>query len=265
MAGESVTLMQLKDGPALSRVFEQLMPRCREMLEQMGSPVALDMKYVRRRVKQDDGSVTNVPGPAYYMVNFDGLADIPPEAGVILGSLQPTIGVTEDGWLAFSMSKQRVRQLLLKGLDKPEASIQTNPEAAAFIGSLDDSASGVTWSDPRPTVGALAGMAVGFAPMAFNVVPPDIDLPVDRDNIPSAELFVRHLRTSEAVSWSEGDVRHLSHVGSFGLADVFTVLGSSTALAPPMFQLFMLQSMDAGYPGEVTRVPDASAEYDEEF
>lgn len=263
MASESVTLMELNDGPALSKVFEQLMPRCREMLEQMGAPVGLDMKYVRRRVKQDDGTVTNVPGPAYYMINLDGLADIPPEAAVILGSLQPTIGVTEDGWLVFSMSKQRVRQMLLKGLEKPESNIKTNPEAAAFINSLNDSVAGAVWSDPRPTVGALAGMAVGFAPMAFNMVPPDMDLPVDKDNIPSAELFVRHLRTSEAVSWSEGDVRLSSHVGSFGLADVFTVLGSSTALAPPIFQLFMIQSMDHGHSEEFLAVPD-EAEYDEE-
>ena len=264
MASETVTLMELNDGPALSAVFEQLMPRLREMLEQTGAPVGLDMKYVRRRVKQDDGSVTNVPGPAYYMVNLDGLADIPPQAAVILGSLQPTMGVTEDGWLVFSMSKQRVRQMLLKGLEKPETNIKSNVEAAAFVNSLSDSVGSIAWSDPRQTVGALAGMAVGFAPMAFNMVPPDMDLPVDKDNTPSAELFVRHLRTSEAVSWSEGDTHYSSHVGSIGLADVFTVLGSSTALAPPIFQLFMMQSMEGPYQEEAMAEPE-EVEYDEEF
>ena len=263
MASESVRLLQLSDGPAFSAMLEQLMPRLREVMEQAGAPLGLDMKYVRRRVKQEDGSVKNVPGPAYYTVNLDGLANIPPEAAVILGSLQPTMGVTEDGWLVFSMSKQRVRHLLLKGLEKPEESIRSNPEATGFIKSLDSSVESIGWSDPRPTVGALAGMAAGFAPMAFNMVPEGVDLPVSPDNIPSADLFTRYLRTSETVSRATATTRTCTNVGSFGMADIFTVLGSSAAVAPPMAQFFLMAA-----PAQVEHHGEHAprdAEYDEEF
>jgi hypothetical protein len=267
MASESVNLLQLSDGPGFSAMLEQLMPRLRETLTQLEAPVGLDMKYVRRRVKQEDGTMTNVAGPAYYMINLDGLADIPPQAAVIVGSLQPTMGVTEDGWLVFSMSKQRVRHMLLKGLEKPEASIKSNKEASAFVNSLDSSVMAVSWSDPRPTVGSLAGMAVGFAPMAFNMVPEEMDLPISAENIPSADLFTRYLRTSETVSRATGNLRVCSSIGSFGFADIFTVLGSSTAVAPPIAQYFMMANMGGGQGGElqVAPAPAPDAEYDEEF
>ena len=267
MASESVNLLQLSDGPAFSAMLEQLMPRLRETLEELGAPLGLDMKYVRRRVQQEDGTMTNVPGPAYYTLNLDGLAQIPPQAAVILGSLQPTMGVTEDGWLVFSMSKQRVRTLLLKGLEKPEASIKTNPEANAFVKSLDSSVLAVGWSDPRPTVSAIAGLAVGFAPMAFNMVPEDMDLPIDAENIPSADLFTRYLRTSETVSRASGNLRTCTSVGSFGFADIFTVLGSSAAIAPPIAQYFMLSQMSGGPQPQFVPADSAppEAEYDEEF
>ena len=268
MASESVNLLQLSDGPGFSAMLEQLMPRVRETLTQLGAPVGLDMKYVRRRVQQEDGSMKNVAGPAYYMINLDGLADIPPQAAVILGSLQPTMGVTEDGWLVFSMSKQRVRHMLLKGLEKPEENIKSNPEASAFVNSLDSSVMAVSWSDPRPTVGSLAGMAVGFAPMAFNMVPEEMDLPISADNIPSADLFTRYLRTSESVSRATGNLRVCSSIGSFGFADMFTVLGSSAAIAPPIAQYFMMANMGGGGgPQQLQAVPAPApeAEYDEEF
>jgi hypothetical protein len=266
MASESVNFLQLSDGEGFAAMLEQLMPRLRETLTQLGAPVGLEMKHVRRRVKQEDGSMVNVAGPAYYMINLDGLADIPPQAAVILGSLQPTMGVTEDGWLVFSMSKQRVRQLLLKGLNKPEESIRSNPEAAAFVNGLDSSAMAVSWADPRPTVGALAGMAVGFAPMAFNMVPEDVSLPISAENIPSAELFTRYLRTTESVSRATGDLRLCSSVGSFGFADIFTVLGSATAIGPPIAQYFMMANMsEGGGVQQLHAVPAPEAEYDEEF
>jgi len=268
MASESVNLLQLSDGPAFSAMLEQLMPRLRETLEQLGAPLGLDMKYVRRRVQQEDGTMTNVPGPAYYTLNLDGLAQIPPQAAVILGSLQPTMGVTEDGWLVFSMSKQRVRTLLLKGLEKPDASIKTNPEASAFVNSLDSSVLAVSWSDPRPTVSAIAGLAVGFAPMAFNMVPEEMDLPIDAENIPSADLFTRYLRTSESLSRATGNLRTCESVGSFGLADIFTVLGGSAAIAPPIAQYFITSQMNAVPQPQFVpagETPPAEAEYDEEF
>lgn len=268
MASESVNFLQLSDGAGFSAMLEQLMPRLRETLTQLGAPVGLDMKYVRRRVKQEDGTMTNVAGPAYYMINLDGLADIPPQAAVILGSLQPTMGVTEDGWLVFSMSKQRVRHLLLKGLEKPEANIKSNPEASAFVNSLDSSAMAVSWSDPRPLVGTLAGMAVGFAPMAFNMVPENVGLPISADDIPSADLFTRYLRTNESVSRATGNLRLCSSIGSFGFADIFTVLGSATAVGPPIAQYFLMANM--GGESSVQQLhadsaPAPEAEYDEEF
>jgi hypothetical protein len=260
MAAEQVSVLELTDPAAFSSMLEQLMPRLREVLVQSGAPIGLEMKYVRHRVKQEDGTMVNEAGPAYYMLDIEGATGLPPEAAVILGSLQPTIGVTDDGWFVFSMSKQRVRRLLLNGLEKPDNNILSNPEAAAFLSGLQGDVIGIGWSDPRPMVKAIAGMAVGMAPMAFNMVPPEVDLPVDAENVPSADLFTRYLRTSETVALAKGNLRTTDSIGSFGLADVFTVLGTSTALGPPLAQYFIMMTSGGMAPSPVMVEPTEEPE-----
>lgn len=260
MQSETIAFTALNDGAAVSNMLTQLMPRFREMLDEMESPVRLEMKRVALRVKQEDGSIKNVKGPAYYMVDFAFMDDVPPQLGAIAGSFQPTFGVTEDGWLVFSMSKQPVRRILMNGIEIPEENINSNPDVEGFLSSLDSGLSSIAWSDPRPAVDAAAGMAIGMLPMLLGMAAGEIDLPFEAEKLPSAELFSRYLRPSHTVSWMNESESMFRSVGSFGLADIFTVLGSAAAIGPPVGMMFM---MDGG--GSMHEVAPPAPEEHEEF
>lgn len=243
MQTESLAFHELTDGPAVSGMLTQLMPRFRDMLDQHEAPVRLDMKRVKKRVKLDDGSIENQPGPAYFMVDFAFMDEVPPQLSALAGSFQPTFGVTEDGWLVFSMSKQPVRRILMNGLEIPEENIKTNPDVEGFLSRVPGNATSVAWSDPRPAVDQAAGMAIGMMPMLLGMAEGEMDLPFEAEKLPSAELFTRYLRPSEAISWTGEGESMYQHVGSFGLADIFTVAGACTAIGPPIAMMFM---MDGG-------------------
>jgi hypothetical protein len=261
MQSENLVFSELTDGPAVTNMLVQLMPRMREMLDQGGSPVRLDMKRVKKRVKQDDGSIETVPGAAYYMVDFAFMDQMPPQLGALTGAFQPTFGVTEDNWLVFSMSKQPVRRVLMNGFEIPEENITTNPDVQGFLAKANDSTTSLAWSDPRPAVDAAAGMAVGMMPMLLGMASGEMDLPFDAEKVPSAELFSRHLRPSESISWMGEGESMFQHVGSFGAADMFTVFGACAAIGPPVAMMFMAE--DQSHPHELETVP--APDHEEEF
>lgn len=248
ISSESLMFQELTDGPAVSNMLTQLMPRFRELLDENHAPVRLDMKRVKKRVKAEDGSISNVAGPAYYMVEFAFMDELPPELSSFTSAFQPTFGVTEDGWLVFSMSKQSVRRLLMNGLEIPEENIKTNPDVEGFLNRVPQGVSSLEWSDPRPGIDQAASLALGFLPMGLAAMKGQVDLPFEAEKIPSAELFTRYLRPSEAIGWmGEGEAMY-RHVGSFGLADMFTVAGACAAIAPPVAMMFAMQGdvmMDA--------------------
>ena len=241
MQSESISFSELTDGPAVSNMLTQLMPRFREMLDDNEAPVRLEMKRVALRVKQDDGSIKNVKGPAYYMVDFAFMDEMPAQLSAITGSFQPTFGVTEDGWLVFSMSKQPVRRVLMNGIEVPSENINANPDVEGFLAGLNGNVNSIAWSDPRPAVDAAAGMAIGMMPMLLGMAGGEMDLPFEAEKLPSAELFSRYLRPSHTVSWMNEGESVFRSVGSFGLADMFTVVGAVTAIGPPAAMVFMAE------------------------
>ncbi|MFK5955632.1 MAG: hypothetical protein QM477_04210 [Planctomycetota bacterium] len=260
MQSENLMFTQLKDGAAVSNMLTQLMPRMRELLDEQGSPIRLNMKRVALRVKKDDGSIENVKGPAYYMIDFAFMDEMPPQLSALTGSFQPTFGVTEDGWLVFSMSKQPVRRILMNGIEVPEENITSNPDVEGFLAGLKPGVSAIAWSDPRPAVDAAAGMAIGMMPMLLGMAAGEMDLPFEADKLPSAELFSRYLSPTESVSWTTKTECISRTVGSFGLADMFTVAGAVTAIGPPAAMFFM---MDSG--GGMQQVAPPSPAEEEEF
>lgn len=256
MQSEVMMLTELTDGAAVSNMMTQLMPRFREMLDTYDSPVRLGMKRVALRVKQDDGSTKNVKGPAYYMVDFAFMDEMPAELGAFTGAFQPTFGVTEDGWLVSSMSKQPVRRALMNGVEVPSENINANPEAEEFLASLKGGAYALSWSDPRPTVDAAAGLAMGVMPMLLGMAGGEMDLPFEVEKLPSAELFSRYLRPSTSAAWRNETESMYHHVGSVGLADIFTVTGALVAIGPPSWlMIFEL--------GSVSDASSAPGEYEE--
>lgn len=265
MAGENILLSPLEDPAAVSGVLMSLMPRLREMLGDMGGPLQLEMKRVRRRVTQEDGSVINAPGPAYYSIDIGQALGLPQEVMSMLGAIQPTFGITDDGWLAASLSKQTVRRFLLKGVVPPETNIGTNPEAADFLARAPKNADTVSWSDPRPAAKMMADLAVGFAPMAIGMASQEMDIPFETEKLPSAELFTRYLRPSEMISYRNGNELHIRSVGSFGVADLFTVLGSTVALAPAGFKVYTMLTEDQFAHAHAEPAPELVEVEPEEF
>ncbi len=235
---ESFTFVELKDPEGMSAVLEQLMPRLREALKSGDSPVKLDMRRTKRSVTLPDGSASEVAGPAYYWLEFE----MPPQLQQMLGFLgqtfQPCFGVAPEGWLVVSINVQSVRNVLKSGMQKPEESIRSNEEARAFLARLPKNAHAAAWSDPRPAIGAAMGMVGGLLPMLSGMLGDKAaQLPVDLHAFPSADAFVRHMRTSESYSYEWlGDMRSVS-VGSFGLADLFTAVGAAAALVPPFLAI----------------------------
>jgi hypothetical protein len=255
LSASSYTFVELTDPAGMSAVLEQLMPRLREVLKGTESPFQLDMRRMKRKVEQADGTVAEVPGPAYYWLKFD----YPPELQQLMGFLgqtfQPCFAVAPEGWLVLSMNLDSVREVLDQGMPRPEASILENEDAARFLAALPKAAYSASWSDPRPAVGAAIGMIGGMLPMLAGMIPGEIDLPVDLASFPTPAAFVRNLRTSEshAFTWL-GDFRS-TNVGSIGFADLFTLTGALAALAPPFLEVAKsmqeLPSSDAPPPSEV--------------
>ena len=231
---ESLSFVEVKDPAALNSMLEQLMPRVKEMMDQAEDmPIQLKMKRVSLTVTEGDVT-SKVAGPAYYYIDFDlsGMG-LPPELSGLI-QFQPTLGVSDDGWMVFSMSRNSVRRVLQQGVPMPDESILANAEAADFLARVPADAFSVTWGDPRPTIDALAGMALGFAPMAIGPLQQEMGLPISLDDLPSADLFTRHLRPSESVSYvTNGDLISVAH-GSFGLADMFTLIGAGVGVGGPV-------------------------------
>jgi hypothetical protein len=240
--GEDLAFSEVNDPAALNAMLEQLMPRLKEVVDPMGEGmVTLKMKRVSRTVT-NDGVTEKVRGPAYYYLDIDLSSIMPPEvAGFI--QLQPTMGVSDDGWMVFSMSRNSVRSILIDGMPIPEANILENEDVQGFLARVPDDAYAISWGDPRPTVDALASMALGFAPMVMGPLEQEMDIPFSLDDLPSAALFTRYLRPSETIGYAtHGDLITESH-GSIGLADMFTLFGTCVNVGGPLLMMGMDQAV----------------------
>lgn len=234
LGSESLMFVELDDPASLSRVLEQLMPRLRQAMNAHEDlPFSLEMRRVKLETTAPDGSVAASAGPAYYWLEFE----IPPEAQQIFAMLQldlkPCFGITPEGWMVMSISKQSVADALRGGMKKPDSSILENEEAAAFLARLPRNANSASWSDPRPAAQAALGMIGGMMPMVASMVGDQLPVPIDFNAFPGPDTFVRNMRTSESWSWElRGDFMSRS-VGSMGFADLFSVLAAVLAVGPP--------------------------------
>lgn len=229
MSSEDISYTEVDDPAALSHALEQLLPRLREALMMADADVQLQAKRVKRRVQDENGDYQTVAGPAYYSLDFS--AFIPPELASFGLAVEPTMAVTEDGWMAFSMARGPVRTALTKGVEKPDKNIRENADVQAFLGRLPADAASITWNDPRPMLEGLLGLALGFAPMASDAVA-QTGLPFDLNNLPPVNVFIDPLMPTETVSSMQGGDMVITARGSFGLADLIGTLGAGASLAP---------------------------------
>jgi len=244
LASENVMFTEVSDAAALSGALEKLMPRLREALQLADAPIQLDLKRVRQRVEGPDGQMQTVAGPAYYSLNLG--ASMPQELSMIGLNFQPTIGVTADGWMVFSMARGPVRNALSNGVQKPDESLRTNAEVQAFLARAGSGASSVSWSDPRPPMESMLGMALGLAPMAAQAVA-DTGLPFDLNAMPGVDVFIAPMRPTETLTRMEGGDLVAQMRGSFGFADLFTICGAVVGAAPVGV---MSMTVDQGIPLE---------------
>ena len=237
LSSDSFSFVELSDPEGMSAVLEQLMPRLREVLKTSGAPMKLEMRRTKRKAVQQDGSAVEVAGPAYYWLEFEFPPEVAQIAAIAGQAFKPCFGVAPEGWLVFSMSKDSVSQILRDGMQLPEKSILENAEAAKFIATAAKTAFAISWSDPRPVAASALGMLSGFMPMLGGMMGDKVNLPVDLTTFPEADVFVRNMRTQQAVSYSWlGDMRSTS-AGNFGFADLFCGIGALVSLAPPFIGL----------------------------
>lgn len=248
LQSEDLAFSEVKDPAALNAMLEQLMPRMKEVVDEMGEGmVSLKMKRVTRTVTVPSTPSTpshteKVAGPAYYYLDIDLSSVLPPQAAGFI-QLQPTMGVSDDGWMVFSMSRNSVRTILIDGMTIPESNILENEDVQSFLARAPKGAHALSWGDPRPTVDSLAGMALGFAPMVMGPLEQEMDIPFSLDDLPSAGLFTRYLRPSETVGYvTHGDIITESH-GSVGFADLFTFLGTGISIGGPVLMMGMDQAV----------------------
>lgn len=240
MTSESISFTEVTDSAALGSAFEQLMPRLREVLQMADSPVQLQAKRVKRRVADENGVMQTVPGPPYYSLDFGSF--IPAELASFGLSVQPTMAVTEDGWMAYSMTRGPVRNALTKGVQKPEQNIRSNSDVQGFLSRVPEGAISMTWNDPRPPLEGLLGLALGLAPMASEMVS-QAGMPFDLNNLPGIDVFINPLVPTETIVSRQGGDLVVSARGSFGLADMLGAMGACASLAP--VALMVGQSFDA--------------------
>lgn len=247
---ETLTFVELDDAEAMAKVLEQLMPRLRAVMNESEAPVKLEMRRAKRKVAQDDGTIVEVAGPAYYWLDFEFPPEMAQGLAMMQISLQPAIGVAPEGWMVLSVSKDSVAGVLREGMQAPERDILANEDAAAFLASLPRGATSASWSDPRPAASAALGMVGGLLPMVAGFAGGELPIPLDLNAFPAPDVFVRNMRTSESWSWPlRGDFMGRS-VGSMNLADLFVIVGAAVAVAPPIF-LAVEGAVDMAAPSEL--------------
>jgi len=255
LASDSYTFVELSDPEGMSAVLEQLMPRLREILKTSEAPLQLEMRRTKRKTTQADGTVVESAGPAYYWIEFEFPPEVAQIAAIVGQVFKPSFGIAPEGWLVFSMNKDSVSRILRDGMVKPEHNILENAEAAKFLAGAHKDAHAVSWSDPRPAASAALGLVSGFIPMLGGMLGENAaQLPVDLTAFPAAEVFVRNMRTDEAVAYAWlGDFRS-SLTGNLGFADLFSVIGAVVSVAPPFVGLAQSMMQDAA-----EGVPDPEA------
>ncbi len=225
--GAGGSYIRVRDVDAVRSMMSQVMPQLSAMLQEV-ELVDLLVKNATDRKKDAEGNWTTVKLGEYYQVRFNLAAlPIPPEVQMQLQMAasaipQPAFGVTDDGWMVFSMNgSSGVRKAMKNGIQKPDASILSNEEAADFLGRVPEQAGSLRWSDPRPFVGGMVTTVQGFLPMI--AAQAGDEMPLDLDKMPGPDSFTKHLRTSEAYAWYDGKHLRMKSVGSLDGGDMMAL------------------------------------------
>lgn len=231
--GSGGSFVRIKDVDAVRAMFSRVMPQVQALLGEVDA-VDLLVKAATDRQKDAEGNWTTVKLGEYYQVRLNMSAlPIPDEMQMQMSMMasaipQPAFGVTDDGWLVFSMSgSSGIRKAMKSGVSKPESSILANAEAADFLARAQGNAASLAWSDPRPVIAGAVTTIKGLLPMIASQM--GDQMPLDLDALPGPDDVTKHMRTSEAVSWFDGKQVRMTSIGSFNAGDAMVFVGMGAA------------------------------------
>jgi len=234
--GAGGSFQEVTDVAGVRSLLSELMPVVKEGLDSLPkTPFHLEVKHLSVRETDEQGNTVNHEGPAYYVLRFNA-SILPPQMQpmmMILGQIQPSFGVTDDGWLVSYISSATVRKYLRDGVKKQDRSIRTNQDVASFLQHAPKAVQLLGWSDPRPGIQAAVSTGATMLPMmAMGMEQNGVKLPFDLDKFPSPDPFVRNLRPTETFAAFRDDSLVWESTGSFGLAEVFTLGGAVASTLP---------------------------------
>ncbi|MFQ5749488.1 MAG: type II secretion system protein GspG, partial [Planctomycetota bacterium] len=234
--GAGGSFLEVTDVAGVRSLFSELMPVIKEGLDSLPkTPFHLEVKKLSIREKDEQGNTITREGPEYYVLRFNA-GILPPQMQpmmMLLGQIQPSFGVTGDGWLVSYISSATVRKYLRDGVKKQDRSIRTNEDVEAFLQHAPKDVQLLGWSDPRPGIQAAVSLGGSMLPMmAMGMEQQGVKLPFDLDRFPSPDAFVSNLRPTETFAAFRDDALVWESTGSFGLADVFSVGGAVASTVP---------------------------------
>ncbi|KAA3611601.1 MAG: hypothetical protein DWQ01_05795 [Planctomycetota bacterium] len=228
------TFIEVRDVEGVRSMLHEFMPTASEVLKNFPeAPVKLEVKTLSIAETNADGQRVVREGPEYYLmsVNARALPNELKQASMALSMIQPTFGVTDDGWLVLGMSQSTVRTALKTGVKKPEKNIRSNPDVQAFLGRLPSSPMQVSWNDFRGGLEDAYTQMQVFLPM-FAASPEMAELPVDLNSLPEAEVFVGNMQPTEMFTSMENGSIVTRTRGSVDLADLLLICASGACVAP---------------------------------
>ncbi len=213
---------EVRDVALVREITDAFYSDLADTLSMIESPVTLHSKNLVIREKNDEGKWVSREGPAYWTLKIS-MSSLPQELAalqMVFAQIQPSWGITDDGWLVQGQSSAPVRRAMRSGVKKAETPITSNAEVASFLNRLPENAMKASWADSRPLIGGAITMAQGFLPMLAGLAEQNgAPLPFDLSKFPSGDAFTRHMRPSESLSLYQNGKLSFYSVGSFGLAE----------------------------------------------
>ena len=244
--------LRLDDADAVRQLLATAVPQIAQMLNASKEiPLELEVKTVKITEKGADGQTISKDGPQYYTLKFqtNELPGQMRQMGMFLTQMQPSFGVSVDGWFVGGMNRLSVSNALKKGVTSAEKPITGKPEVQNLLGRVPANTVSLAWSDPRPGIEQMVAMAQGMLPMVAGQIPQNV-VPVDLNKLPGPKSFTQYMRPTETYTVVEPERMVTYTVGSFNGADLIYTGGALLAAAPPIAMHFM-PAMRGGEPHAV--------------
>ncbi len=231
-----ISALEVTDPVAVQNAATPLVKAIAKALDSIPDiPVAIRAKRESQRSNPGESI------PIYYLrIKTDALPPEMQQMAALFGAIEPSIAISPDGWLIFSMTRANVRSIIRSGMVAQENNILENPEAASFIGRVPGGAMSVRWSDPRPGIKQGMGFLQGVAGFGQSFVD-NANLPFELDltKIPSGDVINAHLRPSETVTWMDKEGLKTIAKGSVGFADFIALAGYAIPMGAGAATYFM--------------------------